>query len=1320
MLLLYPGVRVETHEQIASYLTECVIWYKEAHVTYNNKLKDEMVDKLINSLSYNFGAKLSLYSVYDTLQKYILYRFCEFPPTDGTVANLPAKSWSEQKLNAPDMAEIIHVIRKRAMEGYEINISVGLEEREVRSHLTHSGKISKCISAIRLYNVVRDMIIFLNSELSSQLPPFEYPNQLDFDMQSFLELTDNLESEDNTTLLVVDSVHDLPAEQRKILANMTWDIVLDFDGASSFGGLRSSVTHSNVSDRRLTVSNAKNMSFNKGFTSWLSLSDFVNYSYSPDSRNPKVNGQPFSRNHIRDSRYMIQNLIAQNLVINRTSGLTIVYMRPWDSVGKELLNTALDEYGDSLRFAYIYSFDEDNVRNSIQEACIERGIRQEICCRAYNTTLPRFYSELYKYRDNFTLNVQQTNSIQVPSNEGIRDISTNIFENVSDYFELLHSEVGHISEEDSAKEVKDFYHGSHVPWSAFFYDQVVNIYDDDAFIKNVHKIRTLLGGIPEVLRNKIIYINHSPGIGGTTLLRQFAWEFHLDYPVLVLKKYERSKVKEIIRQLYDLHSRKGILIVADEGQLTSDELDSLEREVISSDRACVLLIATHKINADNVSPQNIIHLKALSNGEKNIARLRAQVKKYSALSTEELNKKDVNFDKFFEQDSSMRCPFIIGLYYLEKQFNGVHDYVTNILKQVEDEKELKIMVAISIADYYGRVGFPSQVVQNYLSIKQNYLKTHPYSNGVFIKDNDGNGNAIYRSKHYLISENILNQVSTRLYGGAHREYLEKLSVDLISVVKLACQQLPYNNYYGNVLERVFIKDKNGGAAEDGIQQSDSGFSRLIETVKLVGTREKILESLAQSFADIADQLDPSRHDGAFLTAAHFYGHLSRIYIKNNIGLRNDQKALENCEIAMKYLDKAEKKDSYIYHMYGMARLRSFQTTLRQIEKSSVTEAVFKNLEDELTNSAEMFDKSADAGNIIYSVLSKMELYIEYLTFVFAVRRISDIAHLNLLSRRQMDLRSEIEEMFARLEGMQLSTIDRSKFFKYETTYKSNIMFNNFGKAIEFYQNRLDQLKGVSSSEEEIVVTTHGLITALIGKYRKTNEIGLSYFEDPSKDVNRILDLIESLIEYTFNKSNYHERQRRISLFSRWLQLAKFSEKSVTSGIDIADRWNQLDPKDARPYYYLYTLHYLRALDGYEDSLKQAEIYRRKCYQTVLARHNSEEDLDIRRLRDIIVQGKGMGRLKDVRHYNKLPAAINNMEPMKLYGSFSHVESKKGFIKLSEPPGLHGVEAKFTLSQGNTLSDKQTSHKIAFYAGFTLEQINAIDHFVRDITTGEKL
>jgi len=1322
MLELGLGISEETREEVESFIILAVDWYRKQHLVYNNKLKDEMIDQMIGSLNDNFGAKLSLYSVYDILQKFVLYRFSEMPPSDGTV-QLPLKRWSEQKSNALEMVEVVHVMRKRANEGKQIDLSAGLEDRTVRNNLTHSGKLSKCISAIRCYNVVRDMIIFLDDERASQLPMFDYPTELDFDIQSFLELTDNLEAEDSTTMLVVDAVHDIPYEQKKIVANLPWDIVIDFDGSSDFGGLRSCVEHPMVSDRRLSVANARHMQFTKGFTTWLSLSDFVNYAYTPSGNRPPVRGVSFSddsRNTRRDTTYLIQDLLSNNLIVSRTAGLTIVYMRPWDSVGQELLNVALNEYGDSLRFAYIYNFDEDRVRNSLADIFAGRNILQETCCREYNTPLPRFYETMDKYQDILDLKTQQPETLRVPSADGMKDISPNIFENLSGYFEVLHEAIGRVPEDQSQQEIKDFYHGAMVPWSAFFYDEVVNLFGQDDFNRIVHKIRTVLGSVPDILRHKLFYIQHQPGIGGTTLLRQLAWNLHTEYPVLVLKKYERGKINERIRQLYDMHAKKGILIVADEGQFTSTELEDLERDIISNERACALIIAVHSISQERASSPNIVHLRALANGQVKMMKLRTQVKKYSTLSPDELRLKDANFHDFVEQDLSMRFPFIIGLYYLEKQFNGVQDYVANILRQVEDEIELKAMSVIALADYYGRIGFPSQVIHHYLGIRQSYLKTHSYAKGVFIKRSDENGNSVYRSKHYLISQHILDQVSKKLYGGEHEEFLEQHSIVLITMITDACKQMTYNNYYGNVLERVFIKYKYG-IGYDAEKQVESEFATLIETVKLPETREKILKFLAKSFAHVVERFDPEKHSAAFFTVAHFYGHLSRVYTKSNIGLRNDDEALENCRIALDYLEKVKKEDSYIYHMYGTALMRAFQTRLGQLDKSSVSDAELENLEDEIALAAGMFEKSSQNGSVTYGVLSKLELYMDYLQFVYAVKRISDVAKLKLLSRRQMDLRSEIEEMFAQLDGMEMDTLSRSKFVRFESAYRSELMFHNFGKAVEYYNNRLSELKRSSASSElDIIVTTQGLITALIGKHRNTTENGFSYFENiPSEDANRILELIETSVEYAFDKTKYHERQRRIGLCYRWLQIAKFSERPISQAIEIADQWAKLDPKDARPFYYLYTLHYLRAMDGYQDSLKEAERHRRKCYHTISSRHQSEEELDIRRIRDVVVDGKGIGRLKDVRNDKNLPEYVITIKPMKFYGSFTQSKPKKGFVNLIDPKGLYGVEAKFTVGQGNTLSD-QYGHKLVFYAGFTLERMHAIDHFVRDLTSGEEL
>lgn len=83
---------------------------------------------------------------------------------------------------------------------------------------------------------------------------------------------------------------------------------------------------------------------------------------------------------------------------------------------------------------------------------------------------------------------------------------------------------------------------------------------------------------------------HAAGFGGTTLSRQIAWDLHLSHPVLLVHHYDPNQFVQRIRQLYDQHCRMGMLLIADENDLTASELENIEKDSLILDRPLALLI----------------------------------------------------------------------------------------------------------------------------------------------------------------------------------------------------------------------------------------------------------------------------------------------------------------------------------------------------------------------------------------------------------------------------------------------------------------------------------------------------------------------------------------------------------------------------------------------------------------------------------------------------------------------------------------------------------------------------------------------------------
>lgn len=104
-------------------------------------------------------------------------------------------------------------------------------------------------------------------------------------------------------------------------------------------------------------------------------------------------------------------------------------------------------------------------------------------------------------------------------------------------------------------------------------------------------------------------------------------------------------------------------------------------------------------------------------------------------------------------------------------------------------------------------------------------------------------------------------------------------------------------------------------------------------------------------------------------------------------------------------------------------------------------------------------------------------------------------------------------------------------------------------------------------------------------------------------------------------------------------------------------------------------------------------------------------------RDCLVTGEGMGQLCPISD-NK---AIDKKLLIPVKGVFEGTESKIGFIRITEPKGWKGREAKFHLTSSFvTLNKKVKTHTVEFYCAFTYEQIMAYRDLAADISSKEKL
>lgn len=856
-------------------------WYLAQHKQYETLLIGDMLSKIgtqfgeqlehwdelaMTGYTENSAAKSDLFDRTEQLCKLLLSVYSYRPDSTcpATFKN-NRDSWLNSKLTFPHIIELLQAQLQTRGEGSDINLATFTEEKKVRNKLTHQGEISVCASAIRCYNILRSMLIFLDPESRSTLPRFTYPSKTACDTQQLIRRLKDFKFDIEHTMLVVGPLHDLPSEARLVLSNLPWSAVIDLDGCSSFGGLRGAVQFPNVNDQKLQLDTARNFNPKRGFTTWFTCGDFANYAYCQPDCDPE-RGRHLERDGIFFN--------SKTSFCNNYWGL--------ESDMSDCIKALIQQFAKKLRplnILYIHTInDESRLVSSIINNCENefhrnRSVPYTITAMYYDSPedwadeLPRlkrkyepngFFpldnlycdldsmaSGLIESQRELPVLTEKVEPFRLPSESGsATGIGQNLAINLSDVFEVLYEDIGEVPPEQAAQERESFFHGGTAAWSVFHDEQTVALLNSESYAVRISNIQDVLAHIPDPDSgaSRIFTILHSPGIGGSTLLRQIGWDLHRKYPVLMVKRYDKQ-IRELVRNLYD-KQKQGVLLLADD---TISDRERLKEDIRTLDRACALVLSARE-NEKNGSEdkRGCIPFSFISRDGENA--LRARFKEHSSLSPAQLKEKDLDYEKFVKP-FGMRCPFMIGLYYQQEHFNGVTGYVERMMEHVKETREVKILAMLALCHYYENIGLPQTFVNRFLQIPlgSSYLRNYPHADAVLLPIQDGLGGDIdtYNPKHYLISRELLDQCCQRLYGSTIKNSLTDLSKLLIDVVFDAYQAKPAD-VYQDILEFLFINKDS----------EENKFSPLILAVVSPSGRKEILLYLAEKFNALTEHALP--------------------------------------------------------------------------------------------------------------------------------------------------------------------------------------------------------------------------------------------------------------------------------------------------------------------------------------------------------------------------------------------------------------------------------------------------------------------------------
>lgn len=1328
-------------------------WYCENYKKYSEFLKTELysqmqsslstsarsnvLEDVFNSLSYEFEAKTSYSNVFEALMRLVLSMY-SYGPSYAFYTNLGISredfsdsrrdysrySWLKDNSNAVSMAELVAAVLKKANVVYDFDLKALLSDRTQRNQSTHSAAKIDCMSAIREYNSIRGMIVLLDPSEEDQLPRFTVDCPLEYD--AFLQRPCSFNFDDYTTILLIDSAHDIRADRRQSVSNLPWDIVIDLDGYSDCGGLLDSVVHNRIQKEILTTANVRTIPDPlRGQTLWLRCGQYLNFNYFPNGSSsieiPAYNTFLLNKDDSKKLYKTIlsktfESIVGKALKLDRMLNIVAVTdnVKIIENLVSSLNSQNCDDYflswtGLSTMSDFVkHKYDDDDDRLNHY--------------RYLSCPMDQFFESFYEHRASWKPRKAINLDFAVPGAIGLVSLAENDRNNLSPYFDVLYQGCETIDVNDVQEQPEGLFHGGRASWRNISSSEALPLLKDGKLSDIVQKIKTILGKTQEKSQQSLFFLNHTAGIGGTTLVRQLAWKLHDEYTVLEIRRFDRQKTISLIQNLYDNVIGKAPIVIIAEDTLTN--LDTLCDDFLSINRRCVLLIACRDSNKICNKYPDCHKEPFIQLTDSTVIQLKNRFKDSSPLDKKLLEQRYRDFDSDITGDK--RTPFIIGLYFMEESFN-IETYINKAINNCQ-RSYTDMLACLAFCDKYDCKELPASFVNRVLTLqrKQSFLRVSPSAASLVCQSSRGNIEDYY-FKHPLLSEQFLKAYCEKYFHEDNRYMLAWLTKYLIgSIAHLGQEQMSEDLL--DVLISIIIQNKGNSEYEYSGQ-----LSTLLNDIGMPESQCELIEFLADQFQPHADKIlsevnfmDYNAVERQILRlVSHSFAHLGKLYTKVTI---NYIKAAKYLRLAQDYMPD---DDPVIYHMYGNAIYHKLLDEWSQysVLTGESSKIPFADYEQDVQQAYGLFVKSCEFGSPQYGLIGRLNLLYGYLSFVYKALGIkTDIDKKEQLTRSQINIQTQFDNTLEEAKTYE-EFDDQAKrtIQKKEDQFRSEIMMGNYGKTIEYYNNQIDNAKkshDISAWETAL----HGLVSARIRYARENTGPGSLYSKE--KKPKEMLDNIDILLKQQYDTKSYSDYARRSTLFHHWMQFAKVLNRPVNEGLIKVRDWLDAEErmhseKNQEPYYYQQALLYLDMLEGSKRLEDIHEISAKIGSLAIKGRFDRKRGrLD--KPRDLIVSGVGMGKMLDIsdcKNSEDIACRINleTYDPLAIEGHFDSAPTAS-LAEFSVYTPLEWKGEKVLSEIGrmvkNSLSEQQINHEVKFYAAFTVRGLYTISNSVRDLTTLE--
>lgn len=659
-----------------------------------------------------------------------------------------------------------------------------------------------------------------------------------------------------------------------------------------------------------------------------------------------------------------------------------------------------------------------------------------------------------------------------------------------------------------------FYYGEQITWSELAIDVDVK---RNKYIDVYDKVRGHLTASKSSLKFEL---QHKPGAGGTTIARRLAYDLRKEFPTIVLSKYSKIKTYNTL-SVFIQEVNKPILAIVEASDINTNEIDELIRNCNTQKQIVIFVYVRRNLLRTKETQFSVyINDKMLDIDECN--KFIGKVKQY-------LNKESnlVDLSNLYSNETEV-IDFALAISEKNYSKTRIDEYIKQYINSLP-EAQVQFIAYVSFIYHYSQKRVSELLFRSLFKkglsedLKQKSIEDR-YIEKVLTQEKQEIAYSEYwRPRFSRFAESVLNII---LGGSQSNDWKEQIPVyakELIKTIKI-------NNEYlvdetKDILKSVFLERRNedllGKEEEWQSKISNDQFSSLLQDVATQPLEQKnILLLLAESFPN----------------EAHFWGHLARFTYEKSDNI-------EGFAEAMVYIENAFNangdNDFNLYHIAGMCKRRLIEYYKRNDIKISVTELteIAESANDYFTESRQL---NSDNIHAYISQIQTIITVLEYGKIILGAadfrQFITDVQNYWFLEQYGIlcDLIDETKILIEQQETLGVTRkINKSKYLLGLSEGKTNNVIGNFHTSAEIFKKLIDSSGREIRPKLRILYIRSILLEKVKGDYTKT------------KEAWKLLNTLEKDVIDKYITDNLLQDASNAHTLRLWFQFIRYTSNTVS-------------------------------------------------------------------------------------------------------------------------------------------------------------------------------